>query len=237
MNKACIACAKKLTELGDPTSNSLGYSKIAAKIKQARPDISGGVLEVFMAFLGPEECARLKAPDPLPPPKKPKKRFRKAREARKAAAIPKPAKLAAKPAKRSGGFYETELWRELRYRVMRRDKAQCAACGATPADGVIMHVDHIKPRSKFPELELDLDNLQILCEACNLGKSNTDEIDWREFAAGRKKSRVAAEDGTVRDAIRAIEAQFVWAKKYNWSVDEFKKQIVENLEAFYHRAE
>lgn len=52
-------------------------------------------------------------------------------------------------------------------------------CGANPSDGVKMHVDHIKPRSKFPELALVLDNLQILCEDCNLGKSNKDETDWR----------------------------------------------------------
>jgi 5-methylcytosine-specific restriction endonuclease McrA len=42
-----------------------------------------------------------------------------------------------------------------------------------------MHVDHILPRSKFPELELDIDNLQVLCEECNLAKSNIDTTDWR----------------------------------------------------------
>lgn len=24
------------------------------------------------------------------------------------------------------------------------------------------------------------DNLQVLCEDCNIGKSNTDSIDWRK---------------------------------------------------------
>jgi 5-methylcytosine-specific restriction endonuclease McrA len=42
-----------------------------------------------------------------------------------------------------------------------------------------MHVDHIKPRSKYPALELAEDNLQVLCELCNIGKSNTNETDWR----------------------------------------------------------
>jgi 5-methylcytosine-specific restriction endonuclease McrA len=28
-------------------------------------------------------------------------------------------------------------------------------------------------------LELTLSNLQVLCEDCNLGKSNTDATDWR----------------------------------------------------------
>ncbi len=42
-----------------------------------------------------------------------------------------------------------------------------------------MNVDLIKPRSKFPELALTLDNLQILCAACNHGKGNWDQTDWR----------------------------------------------------------
>jgi hypothetical protein len=42
-----------------------------------------------------------------------------------------------------------------------------------------MHVDHIKPRSKYPDLELSRQNLQVLCEDCNLGKSNKYEDDWR----------------------------------------------------------
>src|SRR5262249_39926358 len=39
--------------------------------------------------------------------------------------------------------------------------------------------DHIKPRSKFPELELELGNLQVLCADCNLGKRAWDQTDWR----------------------------------------------------------
>jgi len=40
-------------------------------------------------------------------------------------------------------------------------------------------VDHIKPRSKFPELELVFDNCQVLCNSCNMGKSNNDYTDFR----------------------------------------------------------
>ena len=45
---------------------------------------------------------------------------------------------------------------------------------------VPIHVDHIKPRSTHPELALDPNNLQVMCDDCNLGKSNTDQIDWRD---------------------------------------------------------
>lgn len=77
------------------------------------------------------------------------------------------------------GFYETREWRELRYKALVLNGAVCQCCGATRNDGIKLHVDHIKPRSKFPHLQLDLTNLQILCEDCNLGKSNKDCTDWR----------------------------------------------------------
>jgi hypothetical protein len=36
------------------------------------------------------------------------------------------------------------------------------------------------PRSEFPELELDLSNLQALCRDCNVGKPASDTTDWRD---------------------------------------------------------
>lgn len=78
------------------------------------------------------------------------------------------------------GFYQTREWRELRHKAISASIDQkCVICGAgrndKTIDGrrVIIHVDHIKPRSKFPSLELSLDNLQILCEDCNLGKGSS----------------------------------------------------------------
>ncbi len=41
------------------------------------------------------------------------------------------------------------------------------------------HVDHVKPRSIFPELQLDLMNCQVLCKKCNMEKSNIDYTDYR----------------------------------------------------------
>ena len=73
-------------------------------------------------------------------------------------------------------FYDTQEWQALRYKAYKRYGKTCHCCGATNTE---LHVDHIKPRSKYPHLELDIDNLQILCRACNLGKGNTDAIDWR----------------------------------------------------------
>lgn len=76
-------------------------------------------------------------------------------------------------------FYESDAWRRLRYEALKLHGARCQCCGVSSKDGGVMHVDHIKPRSKYPELELVLSNLQVLCEACNLGKRAWDETDWR----------------------------------------------------------
>ncbi len=72
-----------------------------------------------------------------------------------------------------GGFFESKQWQRLRYLTLQRDRA-CLLCGSTKN----LHCDHIKPRSKYPELEFDPDNLQTLCGQCNLAKSNRDEIDY-----------------------------------------------------------
>lgn len=76
-------------------------------------------------------------------------------------------------------FYETREWKELRYTVLRKNKWKCCSCGADRLSGRELHVDHIKPRSKYPEFELVEDNLQVLCRICNEGKSNKYEDDLR----------------------------------------------------------
>ena len=77
------------------------------------------------------------------------------------------------------GFYTSREWRSLRMKVLILQGRRCCVCGKSPKDGIILHVDHIKPRSKYPELALTENNLQVLCEDCNLGKSNNYEEDWR----------------------------------------------------------
>lgn len=77
-------------------------------------------------------------------------------------------------------FLQSYQWRKLRYEAILKYGRKCMLCGATPESGVQIHVDHIKPRKKYPELALDINNLQILCGVCNHGKGNWDESDWRK---------------------------------------------------------
>ncbi len=70
-------------------------------------------------------------------------------------------------------------WVNVRYFALKNSNGRCCLCGLSAKDGVILHVDHIKPKSLYPELEFELSNLQVLCEYCNVGKSNKDDTDWR----------------------------------------------------------
>ncbi|HKG68826.1 MAG TPA: HNH endonuclease, partial [Segetibacter sp.] len=65
----------------------------------------------------------------------------------------------------------------LRWQVFQRDHWRCLSCGRTTEDGIILHVDHIIPRSKGGQDHLD--NYQTLCEMCNIGKSNKDQTNLR----------------------------------------------------------
>lgn len=94
--------------------------------------------------------------------------------------LPKLAIKLAKIKKSSEGFYQTVQWKRIRYQALVNCGAICQCCGASKKTGAILHVDHIKPRSLFPNLALDINNLQVLCEACNMGKFNTNATDWRD---------------------------------------------------------
>jgi hypothetical protein len=76
-------------------------------------------------------------------------------------------------------FLMSYEWRQARMIALKRHGAKCGCCGATAATGAVLNVDHIKPRRTHPELALDQNNLQVLCAACNHGKGNWDDTDWR----------------------------------------------------------
>lgn len=105
-------------------------------------------------------------PAPVVKPSKPKKT-----KYRKSVAVHQNAK---------DSFLRTFEWRKVRMQALKKYGAKCMCCGATPATGAVMNVDHIKPRKLWPSLALDINNLQILCHDCNHGKGNWDMTDWRK---------------------------------------------------------
>jgi HNH endonuclease len=72
--------------------------------------------------------------------------------------------------KRSGKRTPRNINWRLRALVLMRDGAKCRLCGAGPSNGIRLHVDHVKPWSRGGETVLE--NLQILCNVCNIGKSD-----------------------------------------------------------------
>lgn len=74
-------------------------------------------------------------------------------------------------------YGDLQTWRFLREKVFEIQGKKCLCCGKSEES---MHIDHIKPKSKYPHLEYMIDNLQVLCSECNKIKSYVDETDYRK---------------------------------------------------------
>jgi hypothetical protein len=74
--------------------------------------------------------------------------------------------------KRTGRKTPRTINSRLRWRVLMRDGNKCRLCGATQTEEIRLHVDHVKPWGKGGEAVLE--NLQILCNVCNLGKGDVE---------------------------------------------------------------
>ncbi len=78
-------------------------------------------------------------------------------------------------------FYKSDDWLNLRFQALQKLGNKCVSCGATPQQGAVLHVDHIRPRSIYPELAFKIENLQILCLHCNFGKgTNSTRVQVRK---------------------------------------------------------
>ena len=58
----------------------------------------------------------------------------------------------------------------IRSKVLKKFNYKCTHCGRTVADNIKLEIDHIVPLSKKGKNEIG--NLQVLCNECNIGKSN-----------------------------------------------------------------
>ncbi len=71
-------------------------------------------------------------------------------------------------------------YRKIRYKFLKLFPRpyECMLCGIKTNE---IHVDHIKPRSVYPELSCSPLNLQLLCPDCNIGKLNDYDDDFRSI--------------------------------------------------------
>jgi 5-methylcytosine-specific restriction endonuclease McrA len=70
-------------------------------------------------------------------------------------------------------------WRKLRQQAIEKYGLVCCKCGRENSRQYPINFDHIKPRKFFPELSLDIENLQPLCGPCNKSKGNKHKTDYR----------------------------------------------------------
>lgn len=75
---------------------------------------------------------------------------------------------------------DKEYWIKIRRHAIKVYGSVCMCCGITPKSTKNRHVDHIKPKKLYPELEYSLGNLQILCKKCNEDKSDLVDFDFRK---------------------------------------------------------
>jgi 5-methylcytosine-specific restriction endonuclease McrA len=139
------------------------------------PSPSEGRRKPYQAEMAPTRLERLAAKAERERLKRERRLARRQKAKAKVKAKKKPTRRRIDP------FFSSQVWKVLRYEILKRDGAICKCCGVTPEFGAVMNVDHIKPRLRYPELALDPNNLQVLCANCNAGKWGLDETDWRTW--------------------------------------------------------
>lgn len=65
------------------------------------------------------------------------------------------------------GFYQSRVWRRVRLLALQRDHYLCQACLRKKRFTTATEVHHIKPLEEYPELGLELSNLESLCWDCH----------------------------------------------------------------------
>lgn len=87
-------------------------------------------------------------------------------------------RLRRKPLKRIGKV--TKRWIETRHEWIKANPApwNCYLC-SKPLEIDTLTLDHVKSRSRNPELRFELSNLQPACLSCNVDKGSKDLDDLR----------------------------------------------------------
>ena len=77
-------------------------------------------------------------------------------------------------------FCSSREWLQLRARALEKYGCKCMICGQSPKEhGVVIEVTPIKPRQDYSVRQLDINNVQLICEGCLQGRGSKYETDWR----------------------------------------------------------
>lgn len=110
--------------------------------------------------------------------------------------------------------------KRVRFEVFKRDKFTCQYCGRKAPD-VVLHVDHIEPKSKGGSD--DLLNLITSCSECNLGKGARELSDDSAVA----KQRAQLEE--LQERQEQLQMMIEWQR----SLIDLDRQEVEEAAAFW----
>lgn len=139
----------------------------------------------------------------------------------------------------SKDFYLSAQWLQLRHRVLEKARGCCDLCGAKGSAENPLQVDHIKPRSKHPELELVETNMQVLCRFCNIGKGNRSSSDWRLSASRELESKITRKAAVLASATPLQKAkleQLSWLRSNDLD-PQLKKEAERQYKALWAEME
>lgn len=105
-----------------------------------------------------------------------------------------------------------EISDSLRYDVLRMSNFRCSICGASAQEGARLHVDHIIPVSKGGKSELS--NLRVLCERCNVGKSNKIEVLPENMQYISQSEKICPKCGAKLKKINGKYGEFYGCENY-----------------------
>ena len=115
---------------------------------------------------------------------------------------------------------------KLRHKVFERDGYRCRECGATNKE-TTLHVDHIKPVAKGGTN--DINNLQTLCEKCNLSK-HTDEWVGGKLPKRRNfKGEITYAEAKRERLIKKwedLDSKLIYVKKQLGKTKSFEEQEI-----------
>lgn len=104
--------------------------------------------------------------------------------------IPSDSDVVQKPAQRTERIEADcrEVRPGLRFKVFRRDRFRCVACGRSPSThlNVELHADHVISVNDGGKTSLE--NLETLCADCNLGKGRTSIPRWESELKAKGES-------------------------------------------------
>ena len=87
-------------------------------------------------------------------------------------------------------FYHSQAWRQMSQRIMGRDHYECQECRKKMKAGIrtkikpATQVHHIIPYEVRPDLGLDEDNLEAICDGCH---NEAHGRTWTQNQRPRKK--------------------------------------------------